>query len=677
MKKKILAALLAVCMVATLLPATVFAADNTFDDVADDHWAKESIETWADYGVLSGHGDGTFAPDTIMTRAQFAAMIVKLMGYTEEADISYTDTEDHWAKADLAKVAAAGVMNGYPDGSAKPDNEITFGQAALMLCRALGLTGAAGAGDTTDSAIEALTGLELLDEEDEHVNSSADATRAVVAALVDNMIDVYVTPANVDEVTEDGVITGEVKGVIVVMAGADGVAVEIKDVTTDAPIVLQGGNVTLTGTTAASVKVGGGQATVIADEDSTIGDVTVTGTNVNLSLEGKVDSVVVTKDATVSHITGAGVSTENVTNESANEITVNDETVAAAPAEEDPDDGDTEDPDDEVVGGFVPNPVTPPANITSGTANPAATDERTDSSIPAAATGTDGGTPKADCEHTNWGTAVVTTAPTCTEKGTAVYTCQADGCGATKTVEVAARDHDYTASTRVTFDAEKHYVLCKYCDVKQGEGVAHTLSEDASAVYYNSASHSVSCTGCGYTEYKSHTAGETYGYNDTFHWLNCAATSCADKVKFRMAQHSYDWASATEKKDADGNDILEAACVCGKKATKPKPADAGDGEVEEHTHSWSTGTSANDYGKNDTHHWKVCTAAGCTLNGAAPAAADQSKAGYTTHTFVYATENPTTTGTCACGKTETCTHGSTEVGQTCETCHTEVKAAGG
>lgn len=60
MRKKFLAIALALCMVFTMLPMAAMAA--SFDDVADDHWAASSIDRWAGYGVLGGHGDGTFTP---------------------------------------------------------------------------------------------------------------------------------------------------------------------------------------------------------------------------------------------------------------------------------------------------------------------------------------------------------------------------------------------------------------------------------------------------------------------------------------------------------------------------------------------------------------------------------------------------------------------------------------
>ena len=80
MKKKLLAALLAVCMVASMMLVPAMAADEgAFTDVSGDHWASDAIERWAGYGVLNGHDDGTFNPDGPMTRAQFAKFVVELI----------------------------------------------------------------------------------------------------------------------------------------------------------------------------------------------------------------------------------------------------------------------------------------------------------------------------------------------------------------------------------------------------------------------------------------------------------------------------------------------------------------------------------------------------------------------------------------------------------------------
>lgn len=130
MRKKFLAIALALCMVFTMLPMAAMAA--SFDDVADDHWAASSIDRWAGYGVLGGHGDGTFTPDKSMTRAEFASMLVKMLGLTAKSDKVFTDVEaDAWYADVISVAVAAGIINGKSPDAFAPNDPVSFEEAAV------------------------------------------------------------------------------------------------------------------------------------------------------------------------------------------------------------------------------------------------------------------------------------------------------------------------------------------------------------------------------------------------------------------------------------------------------------------------------------------------------------------------------------------------------------------
>ena len=96
MKKKILAAwILTLSMLCTvILPAQ--AAQAEYTDVKG-HYAQKAIETWSDYGVLKGYPDGTFQPNGTVTRAEFAVVLDRIMGYRRIAENTFTDlSEDQW-----------------------------------------------------------------------------------------------------------------------------------------------------------------------------------------------------------------------------------------------------------------------------------------------------------------------------------------------------------------------------------------------------------------------------------------------------------------------------------------------------------------------------------------------------------------------------------------------------
>ncbi len=105
------------------------------------HYAEKHIQKLVDYKVVNGYGDGTFKPDNNITRAEFAVMIVKGLenacGYSLKSSAAFSDISGHWAEDYIKKLVACGIVNGFEDGTFKPDAEITRGQAAIMACNTL------------------------------------------------------------------------------------------------------------------------------------------------------------------------------------------------------------------------------------------------------------------------------------------------------------------------------------------------------------------------------------------------------------------------------------------------------------------------------------------------------------------------------------------------------------
>ena len=75
--KSRMALLLAATMVLSSTPTTVWASDY------EQHWAAEAITRWKDKGIIDGFEDGTFRPQEAITKAQFAKILVEIFGYTE------------------------------------------------------------------------------------------------------------------------------------------------------------------------------------------------------------------------------------------------------------------------------------------------------------------------------------------------------------------------------------------------------------------------------------------------------------------------------------------------------------------------------------------------------------------------------------------------------------------
>lgn len=145
--KRIVATFVAVLMIATtLLTVNVFADAVTFPDVADDYVYKNAIYSLVQKGIINGiqQEDGTFIfkPDATITRAEFAKMItVALAGnvtLTEKTDKFPDVADNHWANTYIAYAVKAGIINGRDDGTFRPENPVTYGEAIKMLVCAKG-----------------------------------------------------------------------------------------------------------------------------------------------------------------------------------------------------------------------------------------------------------------------------------------------------------------------------------------------------------------------------------------------------------------------------------------------------------------------------------------------------------------------------------------------------------
>ncbi|MFD1887159.1 InlB B-repeat-containing protein [Paenibacillus wenxiniae] len=121
---------------------------TTFSDT-DSHWAAASIREAAALGIVKGYADGTFHPGASVTRAEFAAMLVRMLKPVEQTDTSsalpaFTDAAKigAWAQSDIAQASALGWIKGNADGSFRPNVPITRAEMAVMVSRAMALTGA-------------------------------------------------------------------------------------------------------------------------------------------------------------------------------------------------------------------------------------------------------------------------------------------------------------------------------------------------------------------------------------------------------------------------------------------------------------------------------------------------------------------------------------------------------
>ena len=113
------------------------AANSVFTDVALGKWYNKSISTMAKIGIVKGRTANTFVPNAPITRAEFAAICSRFDRSNVEIKSDFNDISGHWAEKEIRRAASLGWIQGYTDGSFKPDQNITRAEAASMINRML------------------------------------------------------------------------------------------------------------------------------------------------------------------------------------------------------------------------------------------------------------------------------------------------------------------------------------------------------------------------------------------------------------------------------------------------------------------------------------------------------------------------------------------------------------
>ena len=129
---------------------------NHFSDIDENDWYYDNVMDAANNGYISGMGDGILAPTKATTRAEFASMIAKAMGYEANPDAPsmFPDVaDDFWGKAAINFCAQNGIITGYDDGTFQPNKAITRQEAASILRNAFKLTESSSETFPDDSAI--------------------------------------------------------------------------------------------------------------------------------------------------------------------------------------------------------------------------------------------------------------------------------------------------------------------------------------------------------------------------------------------------------------------------------------------------------------------------------------------------------------------------------------------
>lgn len=116
------------------------ASEQRFHDVHEDHPHHDGIQRVAEAGVATGYDDGTFRPDQDVTRAQLATLVATASHLETTQDPPFGDVApDHPHAHGIAAAAEWDIVEGYPDGTYRPERSIDRGQMASILAGAYDL----------------------------------------------------------------------------------------------------------------------------------------------------------------------------------------------------------------------------------------------------------------------------------------------------------------------------------------------------------------------------------------------------------------------------------------------------------------------------------------------------------------------------------------------------------
>lgn len=114
-----------------------FATSNTYSDVAYGKWYNNPISTMSALGIITGYPDGTFKPNKPITRAEFAAIAARFDETQSGKSATFSDVIGHWAAKEIGIAYYNDWIKGYPDGTFKPDQNITRAEAMTLINRVL------------------------------------------------------------------------------------------------------------------------------------------------------------------------------------------------------------------------------------------------------------------------------------------------------------------------------------------------------------------------------------------------------------------------------------------------------------------------------------------------------------------------------------------------------------
>ena len=212
--KKVLSFVLVLSMILGSFGMAFAAAPS--DVVGKDY--EDAVNVLMELGVIDGYKDGTFRPENVVTRAEMATLIIKALGLNDYAvgKSNFSDMAGHWADAYVAYAASLGFISGYGDGTFRPNQPVTYDQAITMVVQALGYKAEYMVGGYPGAFVAQAKTLGMLDG---IKSGAAGANRGDVATLLFNTLDVNFVRYDKD-CAIDTIADGESKDTMLLRLGA-------------------------------------------------------------------------------------------------------------------------------------------------------------------------------------------------------------------------------------------------------------------------------------------------------------------------------------------------------------------------------------------------------------------------------------------------------------------------
>lgn len=192
-------------VISSVISTAVAEVSRVFPDISG-HWAQGEIEKMSKIGILKGFPDGYFKPDQMVTRAQFAKVITIALRIPEvKPDVpTFPDVgKDHWAYGYIEAAAKRGLLKGFPDGTFRPDDQVSKPQIVKIIAQENGWTSSPASATFADidkshwafAYVEGAVVQGILRKADPYINQSdsvfgdVPATRAQACVLVYRMME--------------------------------------------------------------------------------------------------------------------------------------------------------------------------------------------------------------------------------------------------------------------------------------------------------------------------------------------------------------------------------------------------------------------------------------------------------------------------------------------------------